>query len=115
MHDFDVDIFPLGLGTNTVGNTTDAAASEVVLDAFVEGGGNFIDTADQYSYWKPGNEGGESEAILGTWMRRRRNRQDLIIASKVGGLPARKGLAPKNIRAAIDDSLRRLQTDYIDL
>lgn len=114
-HDFDVELFPLGLGTNTVGNTTDAAESEVVLDAFVEGGGNFIDTADQYSFWKPGNEGGESEAILGAWMRKRRNRQDLIIATKVGGLPQRKGLEPKNIRAAVDDSLRRLQTDYVDL
>ncbi len=111
----DLEIFPLGLGGNTFGNTTDAAASETVLDAFVEGGGNFIDTADQYSFWKPGNQGGESETILGEWMRRRGNRQRVVIATKVGGLPSRKGLAADNVAAAIDDSLRRLQTDYIDL
>lgn len=111
----NLEIFPLGLGGNTFGNTTDAAASETVLDAFVDGGGNFIDTADQYSFWKPGNQGGESETILGAWMRRRGNRQRVILATKVGGLPSRKGLAPDNIAAAVEDSLRRLQTDYIDL
>ena len=111
----DLEIFPLGLGGNTFGNTTDAAASEQVLDTFVEGGGNFIDTADQYSFWVPANKGGESETILGEWLRRRGNRQNVISASKVGGLPSRKGLEPNNVTAAIEDSLRRLQTDYIDL
>ena len=111
----DLEIFPLGLGGNTFGNTTDAPASRTVLDAFVDGGGNFIDTADQYSFWVPGNAGGESETILGEWMRRRGNRPEVVIASKVSGLPTRKGLAPDNITAAVNDSLRRLQTDYIDL
>lgn len=111
----DLEIFPLGLGGNTFGNTTDAPASRAVLDAFVDGGGNFIDTADQYSFWVPGNAGGESETILGEWLRRRGDRSQVVIATKVGGLPSRKGLAPENITAAIEDSLRRLQTDYIDL
>lgn len=111
----ELEIFPLGLGGNTFGNTTDAAASEAVLDAFLAGGGNFIDTADQYSYWKPGNRGGESETILGEWMQKRGNRQRVILATKVGGHPSRKGLAPDNVAAAVEDSLRRLRTDCIDL
>jgi len=111
----DIEIFPLGLGGNTFGNTTDAAASETVLDAFLNGGGNFIDTADQYSFWKPGNRGGESETILGEWMQKRKNRQKVILATKVGGHPERKGLTPDNIAIAVEDSLRRLRTDYIDL
>lgn len=114
-NNFDVELFPLGLGTNTFASTTDAAASEAVLDAFVAGGGNFIDTADQYTYWVPGNEGGESEAILGAWMSRRNNRREVVVATKVGGMPRRKGLAPANVTAAVEDSLRRLRTDYIDL
>lgn len=111
----ELEIFPLGLGGNTFGNTTDAAASERVLDAFLEGGGNFIDTADSYSAWVPGNRGGESETILGEWMRRRGNRSAVVLATKVGGHPEFRGLAPDNIRRAVDTSLQRLQTDYIDL
>lgn len=111
----DYEIFPLGLGGNTFGGNSDARTSEAVLDAFVAGGGNFIDTADQYSYWKPGNQGGESETILGAWMRKRGHAERPIIATKVGGLPSRKGLAPENIQAAVEDSLRRLQTESIDL
>lgn len=111
----DLEIYPLGLGGNTFGMTTDAEASEKVLDAFVGGNGNFIDTADSYSFWVPGNRGGESETILGEWMRKRRNRQSLVIATKVGAHPEFKGLAPKNIARAADASLQRLQTDYIDL
>lgn len=111
----DLEIFPLGLGGNTFGGNSDAATSEKVLDAFVAGGGNFIDTADQYSFWVPGNQGGESETILGEWMRKRKNRDRVIIATKVGGLPSRKGLAPENIQAAVEDSLRRLQIETIDL
>lgn len=111
----DLELFPLGLGGNTFGGNSDAATSEKVLDAFVAGGGNFIDTADQYSFWVPGNQGGESETILGEWMRKRKNRDRVIIATKVGGLPSRKGLAPENIQAAVEDSLRRLQIETIDL
>jgi aryl-alcohol dehydrogenase-like predicted oxidoreductase len=111
----DLEIFPLGLGGNTFGGRTDAAASEEVLDAFVAGGGNFIDTADSYSYWVPGNRGGESETVLGEWMRRRGNRSRVVIATKVAGHPEFKGLAPDTIARAADASLQRLQTDYIDL
>jgi aryl-alcohol dehydrogenase-like predicted oxidoreductase len=111
----DLEIYPLGLGGNTFGNTTDKEASERVLDAFVEAGGNHIDTADSYSAWVPGNRGGESETILGEWMKSRRNRQSIILASKVGAHPEFKGLAPENIARAAEASLRRLQTDYIDL
>ena len=111
----DLDIYPLGLGGNTFGNTTGAEASEKVLDAFVAGGGNFIDTSDMYSFWVPGNSGGESEKIIGDWTRRRGNRDSVIIGSKVGGLPEFKGLAPDNIARAADGSLKRLQTDYMDL
>lgn len=111
----ELEIFPLGLGGNTFGNTTDPEASEKVLDAFVDAGGNHVDTADSYSAWVPGNRGGESETILGEWMRRRRNRHSMVIATKVGAHPEFKGLAPKNIARAAEASLRRLQTDYIDL
>lgn len=111
----DLEIFPLGLGGNTFGMTTNAAESETVLDAFVEGGGNFIDTADSYSSWVPGNRGGESETILGEWMRRRGNRGSVVVATKVGAHPEFRGLAPDNVARAADASLRRLRTDYIDL
>ena len=111
----DLDIFPLGLGGNTFGGNSDAATSEEVLDAFLDRGGNFIDTADQYAFWIPGNQGGESETILGTWMQRRGLRDRVIVATKVGGMPTLKGLAPHTITTAVEDSLRRLQTDTIDL
>jgi aryl-alcohol dehydrogenase-like predicted oxidoreductase len=111
----DLEVFPLGLGGNTFGGRTDAAASEEVLDAFAAGGGNFVDTADSYSHWVPGNRGGESETVLGEWMRRRGNRASVVVATKVGGHPEFKGLAPDTIARAADASLRRLQTDYIDL
>lgn len=111
----ELEIYPLGLGGNTFGTRTDARASEEVLDAFVDAGGNFIDTADSYSYWAPGGRGGESETVLGEWMRRRGNRHDVVIATKVGDHPEFKGLAPKNVARAAEASLRRLQTDHIDL
>ncbi len=111
----ELDIFPMGLGGNVFGMTVDRAGADVVLDAFVAGGGNFIDTADSYSIWVPGNVGGESETILGDWMRRRGNRNAIVMATKVGGLPELKGLAPKTVARAADASLRRLQSDYIDL
>lgn len=111
----DLEIFPLGLGGNTFGGRSTPEESREVLDAFVANGGNFIDTADSYSFWYPGNKGGESETILGDWMHRKGNRHDVVIATKVGGLPERKGLAPDVVARAAEDSLRRLQTDYIDL
>lgn len=110
-----LDVFPLALGGNTFGWTSDAAESEAVLDAFSAAGGNFIDSADVYSVWKPGNTGGESERIIGEWMRSRGNRSDVVVATKVGKLPGSEGLGAKNVAAAAEASLSRLQTDYIDL
>src|SRR5690554_3211629 len=89
----DLEIYPLGLGGNVFGFTADKATSERVLDACVAAGGNHIDTADSYSAWAPGNKGGESETIIGEWMRSRRNRDSLIIATKVAAHPEFKGLA----------------------
>ena len=109
----------LCLGGNTFGWTTDQPASEAVLDAYVEAGGNFIDTADIYARWIPGNAGGESEAVLGKWMQARGNRQGVIIATKVMGAmgpgPNDTGLSRLHIMQGVEASLRRLQTDYIDL
>lgn len=110
-----LDIFPLNLGGNTFGWTSDRDASFNVLDAFVEAGGNFIDTADLYSVWAEGHEGGESEQVLGDWMAARGIRDQVIIATKVGGLPTRPGLNAENVEAALDESLKRLQTDYVDI
>ena len=111
----DLSVFPLCLGGNVFGWTSDVAESETVLDAYVAGGGNFIDTADSYSAWKAGNVGGESESIIGSWMSARGNRADMIVATKVGKLRSRPGLSAENIRLAADESLGRLQSDYIDL
>jgi aryl-alcohol dehydrogenase-like predicted oxidoreductase len=108
-------IFPLILGGNTFGWTADAAESEAVLDAFVGGGGNFVDSAASYAQWKQGNSGGESEEILGAWMQSRRNRDQVIVATKVGKLIGSEGLSASNIYAATDASLARLKTDYIDV
>jgi aryl-alcohol dehydrogenase-like predicted oxidoreductase len=109
----------LCLGGNTFGWTTDQTASEAVLDAYLEAGGNFIDTADVYARWAPGNKGGESETALGVWMAARRNRQAVIIATKVcgpmGAGPNDGGLSRQHIMEGVEASLRRLQTDYIDL
>ena len=110
-------VVPLMLGGNVFGWTIDAAASFNILDAFAGAGFNFIDTADVYSRWKPGNHGGESETILGQWFARSGKRDKIILATKVGmdmG-DGKKGLARKYILQAVEDSLRRLQTDYIDL
>lgn len=111
----NLDVFPLCLGGNVFGWTADAADSSHLLDGFVAGGGNFIDTADVYSAWVPRNEGGESETIIGDWMERRGNRADVVIATKVAKWGPRAGLSRANILAAADDSLRRLKTDYIDV
>lgn len=110
-----LDLGPLVLGGNVFGWTTDRDTGFRVLDAFVEGGGRAIDTADVYVAWLPGNAGGESETIIGEWMASRGNRDDVVIATKVGSLPARKGLSAATIEAAVEDSLRRLRTDRIDL
>lgn len=109
----------LCLGGNTFGWTTDEKASFAVLDAYVEGGGNFIDTADSYSRWIPGHKGGESEEVLGKWLKARGHRENIILATKVqspmGPGPNDKGLSRHHIMAGVEASLRRLQTDYIDL
>ncbi|WP_431912104.1 aldo/keto reductase [Nonomuraea jabiensis] len=109
----ELSVFPISLGTNVFGWTADKEASFAVLDAYVEGGGNFIDTADVYPYWVTGES--TSEMIIGEWMHVRRNRDSLVLATKVGMLEGLTGLAPATIRTAVEDSLRRLRTDYIDL
>ncbi|MGX6449624.1 aldo/keto reductase, partial [Patulibacter sp. S7RM1-6] len=111
----DLDVFPLNLGGNVFGWTADEETSFAVLDAYVDGGGNFVDTADGYSHWVAGHSGGESEAIIGRWLRRRGRRDDVVIATKVSTKPDRKGLARENVLAAADESLERLGTDHIDL
>lgn len=113
--DSHLDVFPLNLGGNVFGFTADRDASFAVLDAFAAAGGNFIDTADSYSSWAPGNSGGESEAIIGEWMESRGNRDRMIVATKVSQHPERRGLSPENVARACEDSLRRLRTDRIDL
>ncbi|MFD5079839.1 aldo/keto reductase [Streptomyces sp. NPDC058371] len=111
----ELEVFPLALGGNVFGWTADETQSFAVLDAYAAAGGNFVDTADTYSAWVPGNTGGESETIIGKWFAARGNRSDVVLATKVGSHPDYKGLAPDNVRAAADASLRRLGTDYIDL
>ena len=110
-----LEIAPLVLGGNVFGWTADEATSFRLLDRFVERGFNAIDTADSYSAWAPGLSGGESETVMGRWLAKRGRRDDVVIMTKVGSLEARKGLKADNIAAAVDDSLRRLQTDYIDV
>ena len=111
----ELSVHQLCLGGNVFGWSADESESFAVLDAYVEAGGNFIDTADVYSEWKPSNTGGESERIIGKWMKARGNRSQMVIATKVAKLSTRPGLSAANIRAAAEDSLSRLQTDYIDL
>jgi aryl-alcohol dehydrogenase-like predicted oxidoreductase len=110
-----LEVFPLALGGNVFGWTADEKTSFAVLDAYAAAGGNFIDTADVYSAWVPGNSGGESETIIGRWLSTRGNREKMIIGTKVGMHPKLSGLAPAIIRTAAEESLRRLQTDYIDV
>jgi aryl-alcohol dehydrogenase-like predicted oxidoreductase len=112
-----MQVAPLMFGGNVFGWTIDRATSFAILDAFVDHGFNFIDTADVYSRWKPGNHGGESETILGEWFARSGKRDKVVLATKVGmdlG-DGKKGLAGKYIAEAVEASLQRLQTDYIDL
>lgn len=110
-----LNVSRLCLGGNVFGWSADEPQSHAVLNAYTELGGNFIDTADAYSEWGEGHVGGESETVIGNWMRERKNRDDVIIATKVAKLSTRAGLSRANIIAACDDSLRRLKTDYIDL
>ncbi|MEO8448399.1 MAG: aldo/keto reductase [Gemmatimonadota bacterium] len=111
----DLDVFPLCLGGNVFGWTANQSDSFAILDAYAAAGGNFIDTADSYSAWVPGNSGGESETIIGRWMKARGNRGRMVIATKAGQAPGVLGLAATTIRAAAEASLRRLDTDRIDL
>lgn len=110
-----IEVAELCLGGNVFGWTAGAASSFEVLDAYASAGGNFIDTADSYSHWVPGNAGGESETIIGDWMAARGNRDDLVIATKVGKDPRAMGLSATNIAQQVEASLRRLRTDHIDL
>lgn len=111
----DLQVHPLCLGGNVFGWSADSSQSQEVLNAYEKAGGNFIDTADMYSRWHSGNVGGESETIIGDWMRARGNRSEMVIATKVAKLATRPGLSAANIAAAAEDSLRRLGTDYIDI
>jgi aryl-alcohol dehydrogenase-like predicted oxidoreductase len=111
----DLVVHPLCLGGNVFGWSADEAQSHAVLDAYASHGGNFIDTADVYSEWKEGNSGGDSEKIIGTWMKSHGNRNQMVIATKVAKYSKRPGLSAANIIAACEESLNRLQTDYIDL
>ena len=114
-----LQVAALCLGGNVFGWTCDEPSSFAVLDAYVHGGGNFIDTADTYSTWVSGHVGGESEAIMGNWMAQRKNRERVVIATKVGSRmnndPNQQGLSRRHIMQSCENSLRRLQTDYIDL
>ena len=108
---------PIVFGGNVLGWTADQATGFKVLDAFVAAGFNAIDTADTYSRWVPGNKGGESETIIGNWLKKRGRRDNVLIFTKVGHemAPDKKGLSRRYIKAEFEDSLRRLQTDYVDL
>ena len=112
-----LEVAPLALGGNVFGWTVAEPTSFKLLDAFAAAGFNFIDTADVYSTWVPGNQGGESETIIGKWLKRSGNRNKIVVATKVGMEmgTGKKGLSKTYILRAAEDSLRRLQTDYIDL
>lgn len=110
----DLLVSELCLGGNVFGWSANQHESFEVLNAYAESGGNFIDTADVYSEWKPGNVGGESESIIGEWLKSQ-DRDRFIIATKVAKLSTRPGLSAANIIAACEDSLRRLQVDHIDI
>jgi len=110
----DIEIYPLVLGTNTFGWNTEESEAHAVLDAFTAAGGNLIDTADAYSAWAPGNSGGESETVIGTWIAKHRD-TNALVATKVSQHPEFKGLAAPNVRAAAEASLKRLGVEAIDL
>ncbi|QMU27311.1 aldo/keto reductase [Adhaeribacter radiodurans] len=112
-----IKVAPLAFGGNVFGWTIDQNTSFTLLDAFTDAGFNLIDTADVYSNWVPGNQGGESEAIIGNWLKQSGKRDKVIIATKVGGEMSlgKKGLSKAHIRQSVEESLQRLQTNYIDL
>lgn len=110
-----LSIAPLAFGGNVFGWSADESRSFELLDAFVEAGGNLIDTADVYSAWVPGNGGGESETIIGRWLKQSGKRDQVVIATKVAKWAEHPGLSPMNINQAVEGSLKRLQTDHIDL
>jgi aryl-alcohol dehydrogenase-like predicted oxidoreductase len=111
----DLHVFPLALGGNVFGWTADESTSHQVLDAYTAAGGDFIDTADVYSAWAPGNSGGESERVIGSWLRASGKRDDVVIATKGSQHPEFQGLAADTVAAAARASLERLGTDRIDL
>ncbi len=111
----DLHVAPLVFGGNVFGWTADERTSFSMLDAFVDHGLNFIDTADVYSAWVDGHHGGESEAIIGKWFKESGKRDKIVLATKVGMLGTRPGLSAANLEAAVNDSLKRLKTDYIDV
>ena len=111
----DLVVHELCLGSNIFGGNATEAESHQVMDAYRSHGGNFIDTADMYNQWVEGHVGGESETVIGNWMKSRGNRSEMVIATKVSKMDRRRGLSAKNIFAACEESLDRLQTDYIDL
>lgn len=111
----DLAVYPLSLGGNVFGWTADRQTSFDVLDGYTAAGGNFVDTADGYSAWVPGNTGGDSERIIGEWFEARGNRDEVVLATKVSQHPDFRGLAADNIRRAADASLERLKSEYIDL
>jgi aryl-alcohol dehydrogenase-like predicted oxidoreductase len=111
----DLQVAPLAFGGNVFGWTTDERTSFSILDTCVDHGLNFLDTADTYSQWAEGHQGGESETIIGKWFKASGKREKIVLATKVGRLRTRPGLSAANIEAAVNDSLRRLQTDYIDV
>jgi aryl-alcohol dehydrogenase-like predicted oxidoreductase len=112
-----LEVPPITFGCNVFGWTADEKTSFALLDAWVDAGFNFLDTADVYSRWHPGNTGGDSELIIGKWLKARGNRDEIILATKLGieMAPGKKGLSKGYMQTAVEDSLRRLQTDYIDL
>ncbi|CAB4332878.1 MAG: aldo/keto reductase [Actinobacteria bacterium] len=111
----DLVVHPLCLGSNIFGSNANEVQSHAVMDAYAHLGGNFIDTADMYNQWVEGHVGGESETVIGSWIKSRSNRASMVIATKVSKMDTRPGLSAKNIFAACEESLNRLQTDYIDL
>lgn len=113
----DLQVYPIAFGGNVFGWTIDEKKSFEILNGFIHAGFNFIDTADVYSRWISGNEGGESEKIIGKWMKQKKNRHDIILTTKVGSDMGngKKGLKKDYILKAVEDSLKRLQTDYLDL
>jgi aryl-alcohol dehydrogenase-like predicted oxidoreductase len=110
-----LSVAPLAFGGNVFGWSTDEKRSFELLDAFVDAGFNLVDTADVYSAWVPGNHGGDSETIIGKWFRQSGKRDQVLIATKVAKWNEQPGLSPRNIQLAVEGSLKRLQTDHIDL